>query len=195
MAVSNRKKIIFISMFTLLCLMFTAWVYFKQRLDTQQKEVEWIELMGGNVKYANHRWVEKLPSSLRRIANKFTGKRLTEVNLSNTLVEDCSRLKRLPYLKVLDLSGTQIKTINEIAKLRGLEKLNLSYTSVDDLSSLSNLKKLKQLNLIFISSYKNLSVLRSLKNLGVLYILVCEKRTFMSLSHFKRQYRIVKLMY
>jgi len=103
----------------------------------ERPAIAWVEKMGGKVSFhsiiAKRSWWEKT-------TDKWFGRRVAEVNLSNTQVSDLSPLTGLKYIKVLELQYSQVSDLSPLAELKNLKLLRLHNTQVSD----EQVQKLRQ---------------------------------------------------
>ena len=97
----------------------------------------------------------------------FEGPEITDLDLSNTNIEDISHLRHLTSLINLNLSNTNVTNISALANLSKLKTLDLSHTNIDDISDLKNLTSLNYLNLSDTKVY-NISALKIVRRLTYL---------------------------
>ncbi len=100
---------------------------------------------------------------------------LESLNLSNIQVSSLKEIRGLTNLKNLKLSNTQVSSLEEIRRLTNLQELWLNNTqirSLDEIRGLTNLKYL-WLNNTQISSLEEISGLANLESLGLSNTQVC----------------------
>lgn len=94
---------------------------------------------------------------------------LTEINLSNTVIDDLSPLRNLNDLQLLNIAGTRITNLDPLRYASSLKELNASRTSIKNIDVLAYLKNLDKINLrnTRVDSLEALSKLENLQMLNL----------------------------
>jgi len=92
---------------------------------------------------------------------------LTEINISNTVIDDLSPLRNLNDLQKLNISGTRVTSLDALRYASSLKELNASRTRVKHIEVLAFLKNLDKINLRG-SLADSLEPLSKLENLQLL---------------------------
>jgi len=107
---------------------------------------------------------------------------LEDISVTATYLDDlsiCGSGENLDYLQVYGCGGCDLTEIGQLSNLRYLYLYardysqndgNAKQSSLDDISFLENLTSLERLNIQGLSSYDQLSVVKSLSNLSDLYV-------------------------
>ena len=81
------------------------------------------------------------------IITKQVMQRLTELDTTESRIEDLTGLEHATNLENLDLGYNEIKDVSPLSGLKNLEQLSLTYNEIVDILPLSELTNLKRLDL------------------------------------------------
>lgn len=98
----------------------------------------------------NMRKLEKLNMRKNKLVNTqnivwLKDSDLTELNLSENLIADISKIGMLTNLVKLNLANNKIVNIDALSTMTNLQELNISNNQVADISALANLKRVEKL--------------------------------------------------
>lgn len=91
-------------------------------------------------------------------------KKLKQLQLSRSEIEDINVLSKMPQLEFLDLQGGKITDVTPLSALKNLKTLSLSKNNITDISALSGLSNLDSLYLTD-NKITDISLLKNLKKL------------------------------
>jgi len=109
---------------------------------------------------------------------------LTEVDLSNSLIDDLTPVRNLNKLGLINCSGSKVNSLEPLRYSSNLTELNCSNTPVSDISMLENLKNLTKLDFsrTQIADISSLSALPQLRQLNLSYTPVTDLSAISNMS-------------